>query len=216
MNNIENKQWPETKLLDFNKKWRARTIPVNVQIDNREVALDLGRTNQILIQADRIALADCICRETLQNCGFPRNTCLLFNKRADNLVNDGRAKWITREQAKDIVLETHKQGLVHLAMYQLNNGNQTPSEICSCCSCCCQALQGLQRMNMKGLVESSDLVAFQDSAKCNLCGVCVDRCHFGAIIREDDKIIFNRDFCFGCGLCVTACPENSIELHPRK
>jgi Pyruvate/2-oxoacid:ferredoxin oxidoreductase delta subunit len=186
-----------------------------VQIEKREVALDLSQTNQILMQAEKIALADCICRETLQNCDFPRNTCLLLNQRAENLVNGGRAKWITRQQAKDIVLETHKQALVHLAMYQLNNSSQIPSEICSCCSCCCQALQGLQRMNMKGLVESSDFVAVQDSAKCTQCGICVDRCHFGAITWEDDKLIFNRDFCFGCGLCVTACPENSIELHMR-
>ena len=215
MNHKENKQWPEEKLLDFNEKWRAHTIPANVKIEEREVALDLSRTNQIIRRAEKIALAECLCRETLQNCDFPRNTCLLFNQRADNLVNEGRAKWISREQARDIVLEMHKQGLVHLAMYQLNTDNQTPSEICSCCSCCCQALQGLQRMNMKGLVQSSDFVAVNDADRCTQCGICVDRCHFGAITWEDEKMIFNQDLCFGCGLCVTACPENSIGLFAR-
>jgi len=209
----KNKQWSETKLLDFKRKWKAFTIPVNIQIENRQVALDLTKTNQILTQAEKIALTDCICRETLQNCDLPRTTCILLNKRAENFVNNGQAKWITQEQAKSIVTETHKQGLVHLAMHQWNKTDQFPSEICSCCPCCCQALQGLQLMNMKELVKPSEFVATIDLETCNQCGICVDRCHFGARILDSNKnIVFEQDLCFGCGLCVTTCPVSSIEL----
>ncbi|MFX1453689.1 MAG: ATP-binding protein [Promethearchaeota archaeon] len=212
----ETKKWSEEKLLDFKTKWKAVTIPVNIEIENRQVALDLTKTHQILMQADKIALRDCICRVTLQNCNLPHNTCILLNKRAENFVNEGTARWITQEQAKMIVSETHKKGLVHLAMHQSNITDQLPSEICSCCSCCCQALQGLKLMNMKGLVKPSEFIAGFDQETCNQCGICVERCHFGAKIFDSDKnIIFKQDLCFGCGLCVSTCPVNAIKLIKR-
>ncbi|MFX0091219.1 MAG: ATP-binding protein [Candidatus Hodarchaeota archaeon] len=212
----EKKQWPETELLDFQKKWEPVTIPVNIRVENRQIALDLTRTNRILTQAEKIALGDCICRVTLQNCDLPRKTCVSLNERAESVVKRGQAKWVTLEKAKTVVSESHRQGLIHLAMYQLNKIDYFPSIICSCCSCCCQALQGLQLMNMKGLVKPSEFVATFDLETCTECGICVDRCQFGArVVDSNEKISFKQDLCFGCGLCVTTCPENSIKLNPR-
>ncbi|MFX1257330.1 MAG: ATP-binding protein [Promethearchaeota archaeon] len=209
-------QWSEEELLDFKGRWRAITIPVNIQIENKQIALDLTKTTQILQQAVKIALGNCICRETVQNCDLPRETCIFLDKRAETMVKCGRGKWITKEKAKTIVSETHRRGLVHLAMYQISSTDQGPSEICSCCPCCCQALQGLQLMNMKGLVKKSEFVATIDEETCNHCGICVDRCQFEArILDSNGNIIFRKDLCFGCGLCVSTCPENSIELIPR-
>lgn len=212
----ESKQWSEEKLNDFRRKWQAATIPINIQIENRQFALDFTRINKILFQAKKIALGDCICRTSLQNCSMPLKTCIFLNERADLFVKSGRAKLITQKQAISIVSETHKLGLVNLVMYQLSNTNQFPSEICSCCSCCCQALQGLKLMNMKDLVRTSEFVATFDQETCNQCGICVDRCQFGARLFDPKKnIIFKQDFCFGCGLCVTSCPESLIELISR-
>ncbi|MGB5909876.1 MAG: 4Fe-4S binding protein [Promethearchaeia archaeon] len=209
----EKKRWSETELFDFKKRWHAITIPVNIQIENTQTALDLKRTNQIIMKAEKIALGDCICRTTLQNCNFPRKTCIFLNNRAETFVKNERAKYITTKQAKLILSETHKQGLVHLAMYQSSTSNQFPSEICSCCPCCCQALQGLQRLNMKGLVEPSEYVSTFDSEACVQCGICTERCHFGArMLDAHDDIIYKQDLCFGCGLCVSSCPESAIKL----
>ncbi|MFW9993904.1 MAG: 4Fe-4S binding protein [Candidatus Odinarchaeota archaeon] len=212
----ESKQWSETELLDFKKRWQAITIPVNIKIENRQMALDLAKCHQILTRAGKIALGDCICRTTLQNCDLPRKTCIFFDDRAEMVVKQGRAEWITQEQAKEIVSMTQGQGLVHLAMYQTASEARFPSEICSCCPCCCQALQGLQKMNMKGLVKKNDLVATFDPETCSQCGTCVDRCQFGArMLDSNNNIVFRENLCFGCGLCVTTCPENSIKLVSR-
>ncbi|TKJ19471.1 MAG: hypothetical protein CEE43_15035 [Promethearchaeota archaeon Loki_b32] len=213
----KNKQWSDAELSDFKERWYAFTIPVNIQIENKQVALDLNRVNQIIMQAEKIALGSCVCRTTLQNCNSPRETCIFFNSRAETCVKDGRAKYVTAEQAKLIVSETHEKGLIHLAMHQSITHSQFPSEVCSCCPCCCQALQGLQLLNMKGLVEPSEFVATFDSETCTQCHICVERCHFGArMLDSSEKIIFNHNFCFGCGLCVTTCPENTIKLIPRE
>ncbi|MFX1377210.1 MAG: 4Fe-4S binding protein [Promethearchaeota archaeon] len=213
---IEHKQWSEEELIDFRKKWQAVTIPVNIQMESRQFALDLIRLNQILLKAEKIALGDCNCRKELQNCNMPLKTCIFLNERADLFVKSGRAEFITQTQALSIVSKTHKLGLVKLSMYQSNTNEQFPSEICSCCSCCCKALQGLKLMNMQGLVEPSEFVASFDENTCNKCGVCVDRCQFGArVLDTDNDIVFKQNFCFGCGICVTSCPETSIKLIPR-
>ncbi|MFW9821657.1 MAG: ATP-binding protein [Candidatus Thorarchaeota archaeon] len=213
----EKKIWSDIKLADFKERWYAITIPVNVQIESKQTALDLQKANQIIKNAEKIAVGDCVCRTTLQNCNFPRNVCIFFNTRAEGLVETDQAKYISKDQAETIISETHKKGLVHMAMYQRNNPNQFPSEICSCCPCCCQALQGLQRLNMIGLVEPSEFVATYNSELCTLCGICIDRCHFGArLLDSDEEINVNPDLCFGCGLCVSTCPNNAIKLIRRR
>jgi len=212
----EKKRWSDQELNDFKERWQAVTIPVNIQLESIQTALDLKRATQIIKSAEKVALGDCFCRTTLQNCNFPRNVCIFFNDRAESLVKDDRAKYISPEKAKSIISETHKKGLVHLAMYQKNNSSQFPSEICSCCLCCCQALQGLTQLNMKGLVEPSKFLTTYDSAMCTQCGICIDRCYFGARLLDfNEKIIFKKELCFGCGLCVTTCPENAIQLVKR-
>ncbi len=122
--------------MNSRKDGKLLLFQLTIKIENRQIALDLTKTNQILKQAEKIALRDCPCRVTLQNCELPQNTCILLNKRAEDFVKEERAKWITLEQARNIISETHKKGLVHLAMLQSSKTNQFPLEICSCCSCC--------------------------------------------------------------------------------
>jgi MinD superfamily P-loop ATPase len=60
-------------------------------------------------------------------------------------------------------------------------------------------------------------VASVDYEKCNGCGICVQRCQFGALKFEVsiDKANIDRYKCFGCGLCETACPRKAISLLNR-
>ena len=54
-----------------------------------------------------------------------------------------------------------------------------------------------------------------DPEKCNLCGICLDSCVFGAIERMDKErgeVILNKELCWGCGLCATRCPRSAIKL----
>ena len=55
----------------------------------------------------------------------------------------------------------------------------------------------------------SHYVAKVDYDECNGCGVCVQRCQFGAIKFEVTQGKTNIDHmrCFGCGLCETGCPS---------
>jgi ferredoxin len=61
-------------------------------------------------------------------------------------------------------------------------------------------------------------VAKVDYDECNGCGVCVQRCQFGAIKFEvtQEKTNIDQMRCFGCGLCETGCPSGAIDLVDRE
>ncbi len=60
------------------------------------------------------------------------------------------------------------------------------------------------------------IISVVDPAKCKSCGVCVDKCPYGAIRLEKGKgpaqIITAS--CHGCGTCVAECPQHAItQMH---
>lgn len=47
--------------------------------------------------------------------------------------------------------------------------------------------------------------------KCNLCGVCVKACPFGALEIKEGKVEVNAS-CRMCGICIKSCPCNAITM----
>ncbi|RXE55315.1 (4Fe-4S)-binding protein [Methanoculleus taiwanensis] len=54
-----------------------------------------------------------------------------------------------------------------------------------------------------------------DPEYCRDCGICADRCRFGAIVRRDDAWQIDAMHCEGCGACAHACPMGAITMEPR-
>jgi len=51
---------------------------------------------------------------------------------------------------------------------------------------------------------------------CHDCGICLERCLFGAISQQDKGVSISDQRCVGCGLCVAVCPSpGALELVPR-
>ena len=50
-----------------------------------------------------------------------------------------------------------------------------------------------------------------NAQKCSLCGICVEKCPFGALTMEDDGIKVSEN-CRMCGICVRQCPEEAIKF----
>ncbi|MGN1142360.1 MAG: FAD-binding protein [Oliverpabstia sp.] len=53
-----------------------------------------------------------------------------------------------------------------------------------------------------------------DAQKCSLCGICVEKCPFGALSIESAGIVVNES-CRMCGLCVRHCPEKAIRFEQK-
>lgn len=53
-----------------------------------------------------------------------------------------------------------------------------------------------------------------DAQKCSLCGLCVEKCPFGALSIESTGIVVSES-CRMCGLCVRHCPEKAIRFEQK-
>ncbi|MHA1521491.1 MAG: 4Fe-4S dicluster domain-containing protein [Promethearchaeota archaeon] len=67
------------------------------------------------------------------------------------------------------------------------------------------------------IVAKSAFLAHQSSDhECIHCGKCVQRCYFGARQKIDGLLQYGSSQCYGCGLCVSTCPQDVIILQKRK
>ncbi len=59
------------------------------------------------------------------------------------------------------------------------------------------------------------IISVIDEEKCRKCGICVDKCPFGAIRQEPGKPArITNASCHGCGTCVAECPHGAItQMH---
>lgn len=197
----------------FNTYKEAVTIPVNVEIEGDHMVLNLDNVKEILVKADLISLMDCGCRTIYGNCDAPLNVCLDMNEVAKNHIGIGWAREITLDEAMEVLKKSHEAGLVHMAY---GHGEHfEPGEVnsvCSCCSCCCGVLSGVLRFGLAPHLLKGHATEETDISACVKCGVCVDRCQFGARQIIEEELTVNSDLCFGCGLCVSTCPTKAITL----
>jgi Na+-translocating ferredoxin:NAD+ oxidoreductase subunit B len=193
----------------------ATTIPVCVDLDVKQVVLDLSKAEAILRRATSIALGPCDCRSKQHKCDAPIDTCLALNSASASAVETVSGfRYVDVETALSKLRASHEAGLVHLA-FQKPNAEIT--EFCSCCSCCCWFFQELRGFDYHtAMIESSHVASYQ-MERCMGCGICVEKCAFGAwkVVKNEEKPYLEADRCFGCGVCVTACPARAIEFVPR-
>nr|WP_320132710.1 ATP-binding protein [uncultured Holophaga sp.] len=57
--------------------------------------------------------------------------------------------------------------------------------------------------------------AIIDLATCRSCGLCLEKCRFGAITREGDTFRVDATRCEGCKVCVALCPRSAIDFQDR-
>ena len=194
----------------------AVTLPVNVEIEAEHRVLDLSEVEKILRDSENIFLSECGCRSIHHNCDSPMDTCLSINVEADyaekNPANHPRR--VTVEEALYALRWSHAAGLIHMAY--VFKGEEKPQLVCSCCTCCCHTLGGVLRHGITTQILTSKLIAEDDESKCTNCGVCAERCVFGARSMIKGEKWFDETRCFGCGLCVSTCQTSAIRLAERK
>jgi Pyruvate/2-oxoacid:ferredoxin oxidoreductase delta subunit len=207
--------WTLKQLEQARERFREiSTIPVNTEIKGNSLVLNLDEAKNILVDARRIVLMDCTCRVQRGNCEAPRNTCLRLNERAKQALEIEELKKlnpreVTVEEALRTLHESHKYGLIHLAIAVEQN---EVNEVCSCCPCCCLALSTSIRYGLAPKLLTSKTVAYTEKSKCVTCGICVKRCLLGSREIIDNSLLTDSTRCIGCGLCVTTCPTQAISL----
>ncbi|EGW37875.1 4Fe-4S binding protein [Desulfosporosinus sp. OT] len=172
---------------------------------------------ELFNSVSKIRVVPCNCRKVAGHCGRPTETCLSFD---DSITDRTQGRELTKDEALELVKVAHKKGLMH----QVNSDWRTSGAtyMCNCCSCCCYPTRLAQEKGSKGVFPVIQYVALQDEVKCTHCGACTKRCNFSAFFKgESDvevnsqvrrKVEFDPEKCWGCGLCVDACPNKAIMM----
>lgn len=195
-------------------KMTAITVPVNLRLEGVHRVLDLSEMEKVLKSARVMALGKCDCRTKMKKCDAPLDVCISLDREAEALIKAGAGRKANLEEALEALRRSHKAGLVHIA-YTFKD-NARPDVVCSCCSCCCHSMSALVRFGIPEAVVASKYIAFNDPETCVNCGTCAGRCQFKARHLESGKLVFNEARCFGCGVCVSTCPTESISLRARR
>jgi Pyruvate/2-oxoacid:ferredoxin oxidoreductase delta subunit len=125
----------------------------------------------------------------------------------------GGVEFMTPKEAKQWLKHVNELGMVHSFW---TFGTPYIGGICNCEYPVCIGIRNRLDYGLRLLLKGEHIAVLNDE-KCNGCGICVQRCQFGAIKMEvsRDKANINRQLCFGCGLCATACKIKAIDMVDR-
>ena len=166
----------------------------------------------VLQNPDHIAVLDCPCRAHAKTPCTPLDVCIVVGEPFASFVvehHPKRSRWITPDEAVDILKAEDARGHVHHAFFKDGMLGRFYA-ICNCCSCCCGAMEA-QRNGVEMLC-SSGYVCELDAEACVACGNCVQYCQFGAISSGNGVTAIDADKCFGCGVCTSKCPKDALTL----
>jgi ferredoxin len=193
--------------------YSSKVIPVQQSLEFLQWVLPTQQVIEIIRNSRSFALANCLCRTKHKRCDNPLEVCFYTNDVADKKVEQGAARRVSLQEAAEVLKLANKYGLIHLTIY---NPEQHVHALCSCCECCCHDIQFMKKLGRPDLVAHADYIAEVDTDACVQCGACTERCVFGAQVMLEDKHVFRRELCFGCGLCVTSCQPKAIKMILRQ
>jgi NAD-dependent dihydropyrimidine dehydrogenase PreA subunit len=188
----------------------TRVIPVGVSITPRQQILAFDNVADIIERADTVAVTKCTCRLSMRHCDRPLENCLQVGRAAQYTIARGSGRQISKQEALDILRQAEEAGLIHVTV----NKQDVSNFICNCCPCCCQTMPVLLKYGTY-VIDPSRFTAQVDSEACTGCGVCHDRCYFGAVSwseGEGSPSLVDAKKCMGCGLCLVTCPTGAITL----
>lgn len=182
-----------------------RLDPDHSKRPTEDVILTLKEALEYIDRDDRqLFWTNCDCKCLLGDCGLPTKVCLSYSS-GDNTYSDRKvSEPVSKEQAKQIMLEADKAGLIH---------TWNPSGFCNCCGDCCYLFRAQKvRQSQKFWPKQSYEIRYEPDL-CVGCGRCVKRCHFQVFKRtEDKKVTLDTAGCVGCGLCVSTCKKGALKL----
>jgi len=190
-------------------------INEEINIPDLEQVIPYKRARAIVMKnPDKIVALDCPCRAAMENPCLPLDVCLIVGDPFASFIREhqpDRSRWITRDEAVEILSAEDERGHVHHAFFK-DAMLERFYAICNCCECCCGAINA--HKNGTPMLASSGYVAQIDEDECIACEICADYCQFGALEVDSDTFTMSVDYekCMGCGICVDKCEQASITL----
>ncbi len=193
---------------------QLRVIPVDKSFTHKDTVAIYDVARELVNDSEGpFMVAPCVCREGRKLAGTTcevtqrKETCLGFGPIAQQYINQGWGREISKDDVLTLVSESENEGLI----LQVSNTKEI-QVFCSCCSCCCGLLRMKKRTPRPVEFFTTNFYAGVDVDLCTGCETCVDLCQMDALRLEDSVSFVDLDRCVGCGICVTSCPEGALTL----
>jgi ferredoxin len=201
------------KVVPLEEAKQLVTIKKEVSIKNIEQVIPYNMARDIILKnPDHIVALECPCRASRKEPCLPLDVCLIIGEPFASFISEHhprRSRWISQEEAVEIVSAEHQRGHVQHAFFKDAMLGRFYA-ICNCCSCCCGAMQAWR--NGTPMLASSGYLTRIDSEICTGCGTCVESCQFKALSLVEETTIVDEDKCLGCGVCVSKCSQGALQL----
>ncbi len=158
-------------------------VPIEKAIPAGTKTVNHDQISYWLKKYEYISVQDCQCRTIMQGlgqwCGHSiKDRCFYVGDAARNIIETGRGRRVTYEEAMEIMDAAEAEGCMH----QISNidGEDEIFTVCNCCRCGCNSLKNTFYHRMPN-VNRSNFLAEIDPEKCAACGECVEYCPANAI-----------------------------------
>jgi ferredoxin len=195
-----------------NQPQLMQVVPVEKEIQATHEALPYEKVSSIIETGKSFHVQDCICKKEqglLDNpCNRPLEVCMAIAP-IEGVFDDRRnGRILSKQEAYALIDKCEEDALVHLT-WNVKSGHFF---ICNCCGCCCGVLRSINEWGISNAVNSYYLAEIDPEA-CAGCGTCADeRCQVNAIEEGEDAYSVIKEKCIGCGLCVSTCPSEAIQM----
>ncbi len=165
----------------------------------------------------KVAVAHCPCRTSARilgrtDCDHSLEVCLKYDEMAEFVVSRGLAREISKDEARHILEESEKEGLVHM----VDNVKGEIKHTCNCCGHYCWNVGIIRRRKVpRDILMASYFIRRTEEEECIGCGACEDICPVDAVRIVDDVAEVDTDWCIGCGVCAVVCPTEAISIVRR-
>jgi electron transport complex protein RnfB len=168
----------------------------------------------IVERAAAWGVTDCICRKQTaligRPCPHPVEACMIMSSTPGAFHGRSGVRELTKEEALALLQQSAEAGLVH----SVSNTKEGNWYICNCCTCSCGILRGMAEGGLAGVIARSGFVCRVEETACSGCGLCQERCYFGAITLDGTATV-DALRCAGCGVCTVSCPNQALTLVRR-
>ncbi len=120
--------------------------------------LNLEEAEGIIDASETVSLGPCGCREVFANCERPLMSEIVVGAGPEVYagLDAGRFRQVSHQEAKEVVRECHRQGMMHTVMHCRG----LYYAICNCCSCCCVPLRLRKNYGIEyAIIKSRDIIA---------------------------------------------------------
>ncbi len=194
----------------------TRIVPINQAIAPGNQISPTEEILEIIRRQPAVSLGWCYCRRrggvSMDNPWMWGCIHIGLAQSLEKLAKVKPLKSAKIEEVEALVRQADKEGFIHQLVTAPNK--DYIYVICSCDPKYCVMLKNLGHFPATNLVESH-FVSTRDTIKCVNCGTCATRCWFGARRLKNGLLVFDPTHCYGCGVCVSTCPERAIILERR-